>query len=237
MDRENHMTTDLPVSIMEWFSLNPEEEMRRRLFYVMSYTMKLLHERGYYIESMDPKSIGIDPVQNVLFRYAEGKNQNFEKQNIYDFACLAVAAYANCLPFLNGNTDIIKDHFEDFATFIPSEDVPYFQGIIERGDRVYYSDFRDYLRDALLRKAQQEAAQTGTSLDTNDAGGRGRSMTYSTPQGRMMTEKENIVPLPGTGKENNDLGNAAFLKTVVLPAFVLLVALLGTILFFLIYGK
>lgn len=229
-DRERGSSFDgNMVTLSNWVMNSVTEEERQRLFYRMSKQMKFIHERGNYLGQMNPYTIRVSRDGTYFsLPMEENATQQLREQNIFDFACLAVAAYANCFPYINEYTNIqgynrfLREHYEDFATFLPEKDTFYFKGVIQGGDRVYYSDFRDRLQEALLRQAGEEL--NGTVRENQGTSGAGRARSYSTPQGRLLSENE-----------KNDLGNAAFLKTMALPALLFTVLFLGALMVFGIY--
>lgn len=229
-DRERGSSFDgNMVTLSNWVMNSVTEEDRQRLFYRMSKQMKSIHEQGNYLGQMNPYTIRVSQNGSYFtFPIEENATQQLREQNIFDFACLTVAAYANCFPYINEYTNIqgynrfLREHYEDFATFLPEKDTFYFKGVIQGGDRVYYSDFRDRLQEALLRQAGQDLE--GAVRENQIPAGAGRARSYSTPQGRLLSENE-----------KNDLGNAAFMKTMALPALIFTILFLGALMVFGIY--
>ncbi len=217
------------VTLSNWVMNSVTEEDRQRLFYRMSKQMKSIHEHGGYLDQMNPYTIRVSRDGSSFSFPIEGNaTKELREQNIFDFACLSVAAYANCFPYINEYTNIqgynrfMREHYEEFATFLPEKDTFYFKGVIQGGDRVYYSDFRDRLQEALLKQAGDDL--DGAVRGSQELTGTGRARSYSTPQGRLLSENE-----------TNDLGNAAFMKTMALPALLFTVLFLGSLLVFGIY--
>ena len=63
------------------------------------------------------------------------------------------------------NPDFVKENFDEFAQFIPSGDVPYYRGVIQRGASVYFCEFA-------LEKRNRDLADLEKQLGEGDGKGK-----------------------------------------------------------------
>ena len=120
----------------------------------MDKKMKMYHDNNYVITNFDINKTIIyeayDENGNLIFDadYSEyapiGPDTFTPTQNVFYLACLAVGIYNNCLSYINpAQPKFLKENFNLFAENMPTEVVPYYRGIIERGFSVYLNEFID----------------------------------------------------------------------------------------------
>ena len=179
-----------------------------RLFYVMDYTMKNIHNKGYYITNFNPKKIVVGVTNKI-------------NNNIYNLAFLQVGLLSGTLDYLR--PDFLKENFSQFKIFIPENLVNYYQRVLV--NRGYF-----YLTDYLNTKNSQEINKLSKSLEED--GGRGRSYVKST--GHYDDDK--IVPMKLPNEDNKD-NIAAFVTNYALAFVIIASSLLIPIIAFLLGSK
>ena len=134
----------------------------------MDKKMKMYHDNNYVITNFDINKTIIyeayDENGNLIFDadYSEyapiGPDTFTPTQNVFYLACLAVGIYNNCLSYINpAQPKFLKENFNLFAENMPTEVVPYYRGIIERGFSVYLNEFIDSKNQQEIAKMQEEA--------------------------------------------------------------------------------
>lgn len=133
------------IPLDEWVFLHPEEEERRSLFLNLDRALKYVHEHGYYVEDFSPSHIGIlnEDDRYILFQdlvpFSSSMNEDEIQSNIFQSSCLQIGIYTGTLEYLS--VDFLKQNFDEFVQLLPADDVPYYRGIIERDNTVYYCDY------------------------------------------------------------------------------------------------
>ena len=211
------MMTEM-LTLREWLDQSHTQEEYQNLFLNMDMTMHYIHDHGYGIVSkrnqngypeFDINRIQIfmnNNRQNILFQDIDSIDPSYQKQiaqeNIYSLSYLAVKSYAN---FKEGlNHDFLKKNFSEFTIFLPTEDVPYYRGVITSNATVYYSA---YVEQRTKRVLQQE----GAALQGQ---GKGSTLTKATDVGRFYSQLD----------DNNSM--AAFIHLYVFPAIILFLSLM-----------
>ena len=132
--------------------------------------MKMYHDNNYIITNFDINRTTIyekvDEKGNLIFdadfsEYAPIDQSRFTTtDNIFYLSCLAIGIYNNCLSYINpAQPKFLKENFNLFAENMPTDVVPYYRGIIERGFSVYLNEFVESKTQQEIAKMQQEAEQ------------------------------------------------------------------------------
>lgn len=157
------------INLFEWTGLDGvkftrSEEELREVFLNEDKAMRYLHENGFFIESFDPRDIDlVDGSTNCIRFNKFTKIQNsYEKDSItnsdiFISACLQIGLYTHTLA--NLNDEYLKKNYDEFSKYLPSGDVPYYRGVIERGASVYLCDYAIEKRDRDLRDLQKELGE------------------------------------------------------------------------------
>ena len=139
-----------------------------KMFLSMDKNMKMYHENNYVITSFRVQDIIIERTidKNSEFQY----NVQFTKydkldntdvsisENILYSTCLAIGIYNNCLSYIDpNNIGFLKSNFHLFAENMPSDVVPYYRGVIERGASVYLTDYVDAKEKQEIERMREEA--------------------------------------------------------------------------------
>lgn len=160
--------TNESISLSSWIDCFRDEEEMRQIFLNMDRAMKYIHERGYCINSFDPKMIEIlnNSVNQIKFlEIAPMPSDSIErkkmiKEDIYNSSFIQIGLYSNCLSYLK--KDFLKSNFNSFAQFLPVDDIPYYRGVIDRGASVYYCEYtKEKINRDLAGLEQELSSATG----------------------------------------------------------------------------
>lgn len=190
----------------------------------MDKKMKMYHDNNYVITNFDINKTIIyetyDENGNLIFdadypEYAPiGPDTFTPKDNVFYLACLAVGIYNNCLSYINpAHPNFLKENFNLFAENMPTEVVPYYRGIIERGFSVYLNEFIDSKNQQEIAKMQEEAKKMAE-------------------EEAEKKKKENQKAAPRS--KNNDIwgtSDAAFSSIAFFPIVFLLLGIIIPIIF------
>ncbi len=164
MNKDNLHT----VNLFEWtgqdgIKFTRTEDELREVFLNEDKAMRYLHENGFFVESFDPRDIDlVDGSKNCIRFNKFSRIQNsYEKDSItnsdiFISACLQIGLYTHTLASLNDQ--YLKDNYDEFAQYLPSGDVPYYRGVIQRNAGVYLCDFAVEKRNRDYRDLQKELA-------------------------------------------------------------------------------
>lgn len=157
----------------------------KKVFLSLDKKMHLYHENSYGIDSFRLQDIYVysmvDDKGNTLYdvdfsKYFEIDNplerDEVFKKNIFYAACLAVGTYNNCLSYIDPDKpQFLKDNFNLFAENMPSDVVPYYRGVIERGANVYLEMFDKAKTKREIEAMQREAeAEKEKEKQNNNVG-------------------------------------------------------------------
>ena len=156
---------------------------KRKVIYFISKHLKGLHNSGLYVPYSYLKTIKInsDDLSDIKFdNIANGQNDsefnNYKNGNVYE---LALISFASHLPGYNIkdngllNYSVIKQNFDNFTYIFNDDDINYYRDVLVNENYTYYGDYIDDLEK-----------KSGNSVSNN------RSYSYSTREGRLMSEKE-----------------------------------------------
>ena len=201
-----------------------------RLFYVMDYTMKNIHNKGYYITNFNPKNIVVGVTNKnqdyVIFNSLDVMDNDVTNKinnNIYNLAFLQVGLLSGTLDYLR--SDFLKENFLQFKIFIPENLVNYYQRVLV--NRGYF-----YLTDYLNTKNSQEINKLSKSLE-EDGSSKGRSYVKSTGH---YDDDDKIIPMKLPNEDNKD-NIAAFVTNYALAFVIIASSLLIPIIAFLLGSK
>jgi hypothetical protein len=149
-------------------SRKTDEVEFQKLFLSLDKKMHLYHSNGYAISSFRIQDIVVYQMINndgeILYDVdfkkwiPEGNNkEELETQNVFYAACLAVGTYNNCLSYIDpDHPEFLKNNFSLFAENMPTEVVPYYRGVIERGSFVYLDSYETERKNRNIRTMQEE---------------------------------------------------------------------------------
>lgn len=214
------------VTLREWLMGEFKSDELFTLFTNMDSAMRYIHSKGFCVCSFNPKDIEIlnDSLNqikfNLLMRMPEGliERKNLVKEDIGRLAFLQIGIYSRCLNYLN--PDFLKQHFSEFAMFLPEDIVPYYRGVVERGASVYLGDYLSEKRRRDLAALEKEIGDTSGDFANGKKLVKGSSL-FS--EDDTMNSKVNA----SIYKSLSSISDAAYISFLMIPV---LVALLGIVL-------
>lgn len=160
------------VSLSSWIGSFRDEEEMREIFLNMDRAMKYIHDRGYCVQSFDPNNIkilnnSIDQIKFDILPLPEDytDRKKYVKEDIYNSSFIQIGLYAKCLPYLK--KDFLKANFDRFSEFLPSGDVPYYRGVIDRGASVYFCEYASEKANRDLAELERELGEDGKMLSSS----------------------------------------------------------------------
>lgn len=210
------------VSLDEWLYFHTSEDERREIFLNMDKALKYIHEHGYCIEVFYPTEIQIlgDQIDHVKFNelmqlpFNEKDRRTMINEDIFRSSLIQIGIYSNTLKYLT--PEFLKDNFDSFIQFLPTGDVPYYRGIVQRGATVYFSDYAN-------EKANRDLADLENQL--GDGAGRESSGKALTKAGAF---RAGIEPISNDSindsiyRQINGLKDSAFVSFVIIPTIILI---------------
>ncbi len=216
------------LNLKEWLETNHEIESRQKLFYNMSRTMNYIHDRDYYIKSFNLKEIEIlnpeklSPIRyDTVVRMPKEYKEQIIREDIYNLAFIQISAFAN-IKIENLKPIYLKENFSEFQKYLPQMDVPYLQGIIERGAGIYYYEYIDKRNKQELERLQRETDSEINNSSRSISNSLGIQRTKTTAVGKSMVDSD-------TKKLYGDLVDtkqAAFVSFLIFPVSLILLGII-----------
>ena len=197
------------------------------LFANLDSAMKYIHNKGYCIRSFNPRDVEIlnNSLNQIRFNSLMLMPDDFSsrksvvREDINKLVFLQIGIYAKCLNSLS--PAFLKKNFNDFATFLPEDIVPYYRGVVERDASVYLVD---YLKEK--RKRDLEALEKEVS-GSNDKNSGGKKMIKSSSAASLIEyDSMNTKVNDSIYKQLSGISDAAFISFMMIPT---LVAILGLV--------
>lgn len=216
------------VTLGEWISSHSSEEELREVFLNMDMALKYIHEHGYCIDIFYPSEIEIlnNEVNHIQFKKLmqlsldSSRRREMIKEDLFNSTLIQIGIYSNCLNYLR--PEFLKEHFEEFTQFIPSGDVPYYKGVVQRNAIVYFCEYA-------LEKRNRDLADLEKQLG-EDGSGKGRQLLKSTPHNIGVESITNEKINDEIYSQINGMKEAAFINLLMMPTIILVVLfLLGLI--------
>lgn len=192
-------------TLKEHFTYNLDPDQAREIFIKLDSRLKELHSQGKYAD-ITSETIGFVEDYDFL-RVYKGSNDDLRRSNIESLAKLAVGTYFSlpsgtfydysCFP-----TESLRNYFDSIESNIPvvyPED-SYYREVLVNGNMWYYNDYLNNIKKQSQGK------------------GNNRVLTYSTPQGKAMANKD----------------EAAFLNLAFYPIIISLFVILSYMIYILV---
>ena len=168
----NNLSYDF-ISLESWIMQSHSDDDVRNVFLNMDRAMKYVHDHGYCVKSFHPKDIELingelDQIRfNTLLEMPNNlsERKQYIKEDIYNSSFLQIGIYTKCLYYLKRS--YLKENFESFSTFLPSGDVPYYRGVIERNASVYFCEYDLEKRKRDLASLEKEVGSTDSSVSSS----------------------------------------------------------------------
>ena len=133
------------------------------------------------------------------------------KEDSFNSSLLQIGIYTNSLKYLK--PEFLRENFDSFAQFIPSGDVPYYRGVVQRGASVYFSEFA-------AEKASRDLADLERQLASEAGEGNVKPLVKSTPA-RIDVDTVNSKINDQIYKQLSGLDNAAYVNSLLIPAIII----------------
>lgn len=207
------------ISLAEWLSNHPSEEEIRTVFLNMDRALKYIHDHGYCIEVFYPTEIQIlgNEIDHIQFKKLLELSKDIDrrrqmiKEDIFNSSLVQIGIYSNSLKYLK--PEFVKENFDSFQQFIPSGDVPYYRGVIQRGAAVYFCEFA-------IEKSNRDLQDLERQL--GEDGGDGKALIKSSGKNIGIEAITNDKINDSIYSQINGLKDSAFINILILPTLVLL---------------
>ena len=133
------------------------------------------------------------------------------KEDIFNSSLVQIGIYSNSLKYLK--PEFVKENFDSFQQFIPSGDVPYYRGVIQRGAAVYFCEFA-------IEKSNRDLQDLERQL--GEGGGDGKALIKSSGKNIGIEAITNDKINDSIYSQINGLKDSAFINILILPTLVLL---------------
>jgi len=221
------------VSFKQWIDMHYDDESKQSLFLNMDRALKYINEHDYMVDDFSPFKIFVlyNDNQYILFSSLSPlptdlyQRDECIKKNIYDSAMLQVKLYyySDGLGFdfdsylEKFDSSFLLEHLDEFFQFVPSSDVPYYRGVLQRNACVYLCEFT-------LEKSKRNLISLGKDV--------GETINVDTFQQKSLTNDFiNKYIYYYLNKKKKD---AAFSYFLIIPTIIFLVALIIEIVLFVI---
>lgn len=214
-------------TLYQWINSHHSEEELREVFLNMDRALKYIHDHDYCIEVFYPTEIQVlnNETDHIRFKKLielpsdpEVRRQ-WITEDIFRSSLIQIGIYSNSLKYLT--PDFLKENFDSFTQFIPSGDVPYYRGIVQRGASVYFCEYAVERRNRDLEELEKELGEDADK----------EKQLLKTPTNEDITNNRiNDVIY----RQINGLKDAAFVNMLLIPTIVIGSVLVLAILAFLI---
>ena len=164
------------VSLEQWIYVNYDDDAKQSLFLNMDRALKYINDHNYMVDDFSPLKIFVlyNDDEYIWFSSLKPLPDDFYerdeciKKNIFDSAMLHVKLYyySKGLGFdlvfylKKFDSSFFLEHLDDFFQFVPTSDVPYYRGVLQRNSGVYLCEFS-------LEKGKRELVSLGKELGEN----------------------------------------------------------------------
>lgn len=216
-DINNH--TNDSVSLYEWVQIHYNEDEMRSIFLNMDRALKYIHDHDYCIGSFSPMDIKVLNNEDDFIHFENiiklpldsAEKRELIREDIFNSSFIQIGLYSKTLRYLK--PDYLKENFDAFAQFVPSDDIPYYRGVIQRGASVYYCEYA-------LEKQKRDLSELEKQLgDTESIPDRDVS------NDEMTNKKINDVIY----RRISGLRESAFANLLIIPTIILAILLIVTI--------
>lgn len=219
------------VSLSEWIAAHPSEEELRTVFINMDRALKYIHEHGYCIAVFYPTEIEVlgNSPEWIQFKKLlalskdPSRRREMIKEDIFHSSLIQIGIYSNSLKYIN--PDFVKENFDSFIQLLPSDDVPYYRGIVQRGASVYFCEY-------VLEKRNKDLDNLEKQLEENGGADKGRSLTKASNRNIGVESITNDRINDEIYAQINGMKDAAFINYLIIPTLILIILIiLGCIAF------
>ena len=202
------------VPLSEWVVSHYGEEDLRNVFLNLDRALKYIHDHDYCIEVFHPSMIEVlnsepDHIQfKKLMELSSdlGIKKEMIKEDIFNSTLIQIGIYSNSLKYLT--PAFLKENFDSFVQFLPSGDVPYYRGVVQRGASVYFCEYALEKRNRDLEDLEKQLGEEGEGID--------KQLLKTNGQENITNDRINDTIY----KQINGLKDAAFIHTLIIPTVV-----------------
>ena len=221
-----------PILLDDWIRIHSSEEELRSLFLNLDLALKYIHEHGYCVEVFYPSFIEIldQKPDHIRFRKLMElskdsiRRREMIKEDIFHSSLIQIGIYSNSLKYLK--PDFLRENFDSFVQFLPSDDVPYYRGVVQRGAGVYLSEYMEEKRNRDLHQMESQLDEGGNSNHRQLTKTNGKNVGI----GPITNDKIN----DSIYRQINGLNDSAFVHALIIPTMVFLALFLFALLSFVI---
>ena len=106
--------------------------------------------------------LAIEKDKNAAETYRTNhKNTKMINEDIFNSSIIQICYYLH-IPLSQLNIEFLKENFDSFAQFLPSENVPYYRGVIQRGASVYLCEYDVERRNRDLINLENELGENAS---------------------------------------------------------------------------
>ena len=233
MNNNNNNNNNNMVSLPQWIDIHYDDDSKQTLFLNMDRALKYINDHDYMVDDFFSLKIYVlfNDNQYIWFSSISPLPDDFYerdecvKKNIYNSSVLQVKLYyyskglgLDLDSYLEKfNSSFLIEHLDDFFQFVPSSDVPYYRGVLQRNAGVYLCEFS-------LEKGKRDLVSLGKEL--------GESISVEdTATSSLTNDSINEYIYPYLSKQKKD---AAFSYFLIIPTIIFFVALVIEIALFII---
>ena len=202
------------VPLSEWVVTHYGEEDLRNVFLNLDRALKYIHDHDYCIEVFHPSMIEVlnnEPDHIQFKKLMElspelGIKKEMIKEDIFNSTLIQIGIYSNSLKYLT--PEFLKENFDSFIQFLPSGDVPYYRGVVQRGASVYFCEYALEKRNRDLEDLEKQLGEEGEGID--------KQLLKTNGQENITNDRINDTIY----KQINGLKDAAFIQALIIPTVV-----------------
>ena len=207
-----------PVTLSEWVDSHSNEDELREVFLNLDVALKYIHEHGYCVDVFYPTVIEIldNKPDHIRFKKLielskdSNRRQEMIKEDIFRSTFIQIGIYSNSLKYLS--PEFLKSNFDSFTQFIPSSDIPYYRGVVQRNASVYFCDYDVERRKRDLQELESQVEE--------DSGSKDSTLVKSNVSIAGITPVNHDGINDGIYRQINGLNDSAFVNILIIPTIV-----------------
>lgn len=221
------------ISLPQWINVHYDDNSKQTLFLNMDRALKYINDHDYMVDDFSPSKIYVlfNDSQYIWFSSTSPLPDDFYerdecvKKNIYDSSVLHVKLYyyskglgLDLESYLKKfDSSFLIEHLDDFFQFVPSSDIPYYRGVLQRNAGVYLCEFS-------LEKGKRELVSLGKDVGE----------TINTDNFQQESLTNDFINKYIYSYLSKQKKNAAFSYFLIIPTIIFFVALIVEIVLFII---
>lgn len=210
-----------PVTLFEWVEMHSGEDDLRNVFLNLDIALKYIHDHGYCVDVFYPTTIEILDNHPDHIRFQKLielssdplRRKEMIREDLFRSSFIQIGLYSNSLKYLK--PEFLKENFDSFVQFLPSGDVPYYRGIVQRNAIVYLCEYDYEKRNRDLASLNEQIGESGNSNQGQLVKSNGRNV------GVQPINNDNINN--SIYRQINGLNDLAFVNVLIIPTTILFV--------------